>query len=87
MEKTLVSEKKLLCFLNVELQQNGQHENCRYGSIIQMKIDGRMGCNWSSATLQYRTYGTWNAQTFAIADGLCHRRLGLYRGFTVFGCV
>jgi hypothetical protein len=52
MERKLVSEKELLCFLNTELKKTGQHENCRFDSVIRMRIDDRTGCNWASATLQ-----------------------------------
>ena len=54
MERKLVSEKELLCFLNQELKKTGQHEDCRFDSIIRMKIEDRTGCNWASATIQCR---------------------------------
>ncbi len=52
MERKLVSEKELLCFLNKELQKAGQHENCHFESIVRMKIDDRTGCNWAASTVQ-----------------------------------
>jgi len=52
MERTSVSENELLSFLNKELQKAGQEANCRFESIVRMKIDDRTGCNWASATIK-----------------------------------
>lgn len=52
MERTVVSEKELLSFLNKELRKIGQHENFRFDSITRMNLEDRTGCNWSSATIQ-----------------------------------
>ncbi|MGV1100823.1 hypothetical protein ACUUL3_15605 [Thiovibrio sp. JS02] len=51
MERTLVSEKELLSYLNKELQRAGQLEECRFDAIVRMRIDDRSGCNWASATV------------------------------------
>lgn len=52
MERTQVTEKELLSFLNKELQKAGQHEDSFFESVIRMKIDDRTGCNWASAVVK-----------------------------------
>ena len=52
MERTMVSEKELLSFLNKELRNIGQHENFRFDSVTRMNLEDRTGCNWSSATIR-----------------------------------
>jgi hypothetical protein len=52
MERKLVSEKEILSFLNMKLQKAGQHDNCRFESIVRLRVDDRTGCNWAYANLK-----------------------------------
>ncbi len=49
MERTTVTEKELLAYLNKELEKAGPHEGCFFESLVRLRVDDRGGCNWASA--------------------------------------
>ncbi len=52
MERTSVTEKELLAFLNKKLHEAGHGAGCYFERIIRLRVDERAGCNWASAQLQ-----------------------------------
>ena len=56
MDRTLVTEKELLAYLNKELEKTGQQESY-FESLVRLRVDDRTGCNWSSANLKSRAEG------------------------------
>ncbi len=52
MERKLVSEKELLAFLNSELKEAGQGDDCFFESLTRLRVDDRNGCNWAYANIK-----------------------------------
>jgi hypothetical protein len=52
MSRTAVSEKALIEWMNLKLQQHDECKDCRFTSVLRLAGDDQDGCNWSSPNLQ-----------------------------------
>ena len=78
MARTLVSQTKLLEWLNAELTKHDECDGCRFTSVTRLSGTDTDGCNWSSPNL--RCSGRTAAPCDAIANGLAtqaHARFNL----------
>lgn len=52
MAREVLSEEKLLDWLNAELAKHDICEDCRFTSVMRLRGTDAAGCNWSSPNLR-----------------------------------